>query len=116
MTLSSSTNSNIPTAVNSVLARLRRSIRLYVAAEGVAMVVACLGGLFWMGLLIDWGLEPGVGLRVLGWMVAVVVLLLVTYRYLLQRLMTPLPNTSLALLLERSDPQLADHVATAVSL
>lgn len=69
-----------------------------------------------MGLLIDWGLEPGVGLRVLGWMVAVVVLLLVTYRYLLQRLMTPLANTSLALLLERSDPQLADHVATAVSL
>ena len=80
------------------------------------MVVACLGGLFWMGLLIDWGLEPGVGFRVLGWMVAVVVLLLVIYRYLLQRLMAPLPNTSLALLLERSDPQLADHVATAVSM
>ena len=114
--LSSSTNIKIPTAVGAVLARLRRSIRLYVAAEGVAAVVVCLGCLFWIGLLVDWGLEPGVDFRLLGWIVAVAVLLLVTYRYLLRRLVAPLSNTSLALLLERSDPRLADHVATAVSL
>jgi hypothetical protein len=114
--LSSSTNIKIPAAVSAVLARLRRSIRLYVAAEGVAAVVICLGFLFWIGLLVDWGLEPSVDLRVLGWIVAIAVLLLVTYRYLLRRLVAPLSNTSLALLLERSDPRLADHVATAVSL
>jgi hypothetical protein len=114
--LPSSTNIKIPAAVSAVLARLRRSIRLYVAAEGVAAVVVCLGCLFWIGLLVDWGLEPGVDFRVLGWIVAIAVLGLVTYRYLLRRLVAPLSNTSLALLLERSDPRLADHVATAVSL
>lgn len=106
----------IPHEVRDLLTRLRTKIRLYVGIEGLAVVVATLGLLFWGGLLFDWLLEPSVGWRVAIWSVAAIGLVVIAQRWLWQRLTVPLSDQSLALLLERHDPGVADHLATAVTL
>jgi hypothetical protein len=103
-------------ALESILARLRRRIRAYVWADGVAAVVVLLGAAFWVSLAFDWLFEPPRALRVALLVAAAGGLLYVAYRYLAARLVVRLRNRNMALLLERKFRQFHDSLLTAVEL
>ncbi|MCC9601725.1 polyketide synthase [Stieleria sp. JC731] len=108
--------------VQSLLDSLRRRIRRYVVWDSLLAMTAIVLIAFWVGLLIDYLpvtlggdemprsarsiLLAGVGLTVL----------LVMTRMLLSRLMRPLPDDSLALLVERHHKSLRGRLITAVQL
>ncbi len=112
--------SELPPEAVAVLDRLRSRIRRYVLLEGLALVVAVMGTLFWGSFLIDWVyfqlsrlelprwfratiLVGGIGLLAFG-LVAWVAL----------RLLRSLRARALALILERRFPELDDRLITAV--
>ncbi|MFO0897119.1 MAG: hypothetical protein U0836_06770 [Pirellulales bacterium] len=99
-----------------LLARLRAAIRRYVLVQGLARAVVWLGLMFWLSLAVDWFFEPPVGLRAAVLAIAGLGLAAVLYRDVLRRLIAPLADTSLALVLERRFPQLGGSLATAVEL
>lgn len=108
--------STLPNEVRAVLRAVRQRVRSYVWVEGLAVLVILLGALFWIGLWLDWALEPSVAVRGVVFALVGIALTVAAYRVLVRRLVRPLSDYNLALLLERHDPQLGDHVATAVSL
>jgi hypothetical protein len=103
-------------AVRSTLAAVRRRIRAYVWAEGLAMLVALVGLAFWLGMAWDWMFEPLPATRRIGLIVVGCLALYVIYRYLLRRVFVPISDTSAAMLLERRFPNLQDHLLTAVDV
>jgi hypothetical protein len=103
-----------PRPIRRKVALLRTAVRLYVVVEGLAALAVVLGAAFWLALGVDWLLEPRPAFRVAMGLAAGVVLALVAWRYLLRRAFAPLPSSSLALLVERSHPQLAEGFVTTV--
>jgi hypothetical protein len=103
-------------ALESILARLRRRIRAYVWADGVAAVLVLLAAAFWVSLAFDWLFEPPRALRVVLLVALGGGLLYVVYRYLAARLVVRLRNRNMALLLERRFRQFHDSLLTAVEL
>ena len=104
----------LPKRVNRKMRMLRWLVRLYVGLEGLAAVALVLGLAFWVGLALDWTFEPSRGWRIL---VSLGVMLATSYvalRYLFSRAAARLPNTSLALLLERNYPELQESLVTTV--
>jgi len=93
---------------------LRWLVRLYVGVEGLASVALVLGIAFWAGLWIDWAFEPSPQLRILLWAAVLLATCYVAVRYLFSRAIARLPNTSLALLLERNYPELKESLVTTV--
>src|SRR5215207_8504044 len=57
----------VPRPVAQKVSRLRRLVRLYSLAEGLAAVAIVVGLGFWLGLTIDWMFEPQPALRVALW-------------------------------------------------
>lgn len=104
----------LPSAIRGVLASVRRRIRAYVWGEGLAIVIATIGLMFWVGLAADWLFEPSVKTRQMAIAAAMVVLLVVAYRYLLRRAFVPISDATAALLLERRFPKLNEQLVTAV--
>ena len=51
-------NLSLAPAIESLLARLRRRIRAYVWADGLASIIVLLGATFWISLAFDWLFEP----------------------------------------------------------
>jgi hypothetical protein len=109
------------------LQRLRGTIRLYVSAEGAAVLALYLALWFWIGLLLDYGLFKLVGVdwvQALPWEFRALVLcglvaglLAVVAVKVLLRLLREFRDTALALVLERRFPrQLGDRLITAVEL
>src|SRR5690606_12833914 len=82
--------------------------------EGVAAICVVLGVAFWLGLATDWLLEPSPAIRLLLWGAVVVAVAIALWRYVGTRLRVPLPDDSLALLMERKYPQLRDGLVTTV--
>ncbi|MEX0979277.1 MAG: hypothetical protein WDZ48_10515, partial [Pirellulales bacterium] len=103
-------------AIESILARLRRRIRAYVWADGVAAVLVVLGAAFWISLALDWLFEPPRPLRAALLVAFGAALLYVVFRYLVARLVVRLHNRNMALLLERRFRQFHDSLLTAVEL
>jgi hypothetical protein len=103
-------------ALESILARLRRRIRAYVWADGLAAVAVLLGAAFWASLAFDWLFEPPRPLRIVLLVALGGGLLGVVYRYLAARLVVRLRNRNMALLLERKFRQFHDSLLTAVEL
>ncbi|QDV82330.1 polyketide synthase [Planctomycetes bacterium TBK1r] len=108
--------------LQSLLQSLRGRIRRYVVWDSVLAIIAVVLVAFWIGLLIDYvpvtlgGAEMprsarGILLAAVGFAVFVIVV-----RMLIDRLSRPLPDDSLALLVERHHPQLAGRLVTAVQL
>ncbi len=108
--------------LQSLLQSLRGRIRRYVVWDSVLAIIAVVLVAFWIGLLIDdvpvtlGGTEMprsarGILLAAVGFAVFVIVV-----RMLIDRLSRPLPDDSLALLVERHHPQLAGRLVTAVQL
>jgi hypothetical protein len=103
-------------ALESLLARLRRRIRSYIWADGLAMVLVVLAGAFWISLAIDWLFEPPRLLRIAGQVAVVGALAYVIFRFLLERLLVRLSNRNMALLVERRFGAFRDSLLTAVEL
>src|SRR5947207_1672604 len=96
--------SDLPIAVQAALDSVRRRIRVYVLLEGMAIVVAVIGVMFWLGLALDWYFEASADTRRIAIVAAACITSYVCYRYLLRRLIVPISDTSLAILLERRFP------------
>ncbi len=103
-------------SIRTALGALRRRIRSYVWIQGLALVVAMAGAVFWASLAIDWFLEPSVVLRRLLLGAAVFSVAAVAYRVIGRRALVPLPDRSMAILLERRFPEFDSSLLTAVQL
>ncbi|REK09429.1 MAG: hypothetical protein DWQ37_18500 [Planctomycetota bacterium] len=102
--------------LEAVLGRLRRRVRAYLLADGVAAVLVLLGAAFWLSLAFDWVFEPPRPLRAVLLVVVAAALIYVTYRYLIARLAVRLRNRNMAVLLERRFGEFRDSLLTAVEL
>ncbi|NBP87180.1 MAG: hypothetical protein EBU59_01445 [Planctomycetia bacterium] len=98
------------------LDRVRQRARRWIWVETAAQFGLVTALWFWATLLLDWLIEPPPGIRLLAALVLVVWLLgLVSFR-LVSRLRTRLRDEPLALLVERTHPEMADSLSTAVEL
>lgn len=104
----------IPRPVTSKVRRLRWLVRWYVALEALATAAIVLGGAFWLALGVDWLLEPAPVVRVVMWAVVILAVAWVVVRYFFLRSFAHLPDSSLALLVERNYPQLKESLVTTV--
>jgi hypothetical protein len=108
--------------VTTLLARLRRRIRLYVWAEGIALALWWLGATFWIGLAIDYlpvlmgASEMPRAPRLVLLLTIAAILAYVLYRWVFQRAFARLSDPSMAVLLERRFRQFHDGLVTAVEL
>ncbi|MBN2579681.1 MAG: hypothetical protein JXB10_11885 [Pirellulales bacterium] len=103
-------------AITTRLTSLRRRIRQYVWAEGIALAVTWLGAAFWLSLAADWFFEPSVPVRLLMLAALFGVLAAIIVKRLGRRAFVRLAEGNLAMLLERRFPQLDDSLLTAVVL
>lgn len=114
--------SDLRPELQSVLTQLRGRIRRYVFLEGVALILAVLGGLFWLSLAVDHAWFQISRLELPRWFRAgfdVVVVGLVAFLLLSWiglRLLRSYRTKALALVLERRFPELDDRLVTAVEL
>ncbi|MCO8125350.1 polyketide synthase [Stieleria sp. TO1_6] len=108
--------------LQTLLQSLRERVRRYVVLDSALALIALILAAFWLGLLVDYvpvllggsempRLARGILLVVVGaavvWIIA---------RMLIARLQRPLPDDSLALLIERHYPRLGGRLITAVEL
>ncbi|NUQ61039.1 MAG: hypothetical protein HUU20_01025 [Pirellulales bacterium] len=103
-------------AIRSALASLRRRIRRYVWAEGLAAAVAWLGLAFWISLAIDWFFEPPPAVRGIVLAAALLVFAGVLFKLVVRRAFVRLSDRNMAMLLERRFPQFHESLLTAVEL
>ncbi len=112
--------SGLPPEAAAVLNRLRSRIRQYVFLEGLALVIALLGTLFWGSFLIDWCYFSLSRLELPRWFRATVLvagigsLAFGLVAWVALRLLRSLRAKALALVLERRFPELDDRLITAV--
>ncbi len=103
-------------AVKTLLGTMRRRVRRYVWAEGLADSLAWLGGAFWITLGIDWFFEPPVLVRVLIFSAVAGVVSAILARQIVRRAFVRLTDGNMATVLERRFPQLNDSLLTSVTL
>lgn len=108
--------SRLDPPIESLLARLRRRIRAYLWADGVACVVIYLATAFWASLAFDWVFEPPGALRVMLLAGIGLGLAYVVYRGLLSRIFVRMSNRHLALVIERRYRDFRDSLVTVVEL
>jgi hypothetical protein len=103
-----------------ILDRLRSRIRQYVLFEGVALVIALFGALFWGSFLVDLcyfrlsRLELPVWFRATVLIAGIGLLAFGVVSWIALRLLRSLRSRALALVLERRFPELDDRLITAV--
>lgn len=102
--------------IRAVLAALRLRIRCYIWTQGVASVVALVGVVFWLSLAVDWFFEPPVLARKFLLASALFAIAVTVYRAIGRRAFAPLPDHSMAILLERRFSDFDDSLLTAVEL
>lgn len=103
-------------AVKTLLGDLRRRVRQYVWAEGLANSLAWLGTAFWITLAMDWFFEPPAAIRVLIFCAVTGVLAAILVRRIGLRAFVRLTDGNMATVLERRYAQLDDSLLTAVVL
>ncbi|HBJ38108.1 MAG TPA: polyketide synthase [Planctomycetaceae bacterium] len=105
-----------------LLTSLRGRVRRYIVADSLLAVVAFIFAAFWIGLAIDFipvrlgGTEMPRSARTVLLVAVGISLLVMTLRLLVGRLQRPLPDDSLALLIERHHPEIGGRLVTAVQL
>lgn len=105
-----------------LLSSLRGRVRRYIVADSLLALLALVLSAFWIGLLVDFlpvrlgGTEMPRSARTALLVVVGAALLVLTARLLIGRLRRPLPDDSLALLVERHHPELGGRLVTAVQL
>ena len=98
------------------LQRVRKRARRWILLEAFSSIGFSIAAWFWLTLLLDWLIEPPPEVRILaaGTLCAWVAFVLVNKLFL--RLRTPLHDEQLALLIERTHPELQDSLSTAIEL
>ena len=102
--------------LRSLLASLRRQTRRWVWVESLGWAAVAIAAIFWTTLALDWSIEPPGWVR-LGMLAAgggLLVWLGITK--LVGRLLTPLPDAALAVVVERAHPACRDSLSTAIEL
>jgi hypothetical protein len=103
-------------ALTTVLATIRRQTRRWVWIESLAWVGLLGAGFFWSTLLLDHAIEPPAWVRAVAAGLGGLGILWILATKLVGRLLTPLPDETLALVLERCLPGFRDSLATAIGL
>ena len=117
-----SSQQHLDPGLNSLLQTLRSRIRRYIVCDSLLAVVALVLSAFWIGLALDYlpvqlgGTEMPRLARTLLLGAVAVGLIAVLIKMLAGRLHRPLPDDSLALLVERHHPSLGGRLVTAVQL
>ncbi len=113
-------NNSIPQSIYSLLAKLRRKVRGYVVIEAAALLIVWLVVTFWCALVVDY-LPVTFGLDELSQVARTVVLttilvsaIWILWHFLLRRIFVSLPDSSMALLLERTFPEFNECLITTV--
>ena len=104
----------IPKTITRKVQWLRWLVRGYVALEGIAAVAITAGLAFWIALFLDWSFEPNAAIRVVMWGVAILAIGYVAWRQFFSRVFARLSDTNMALLLERSFPQINESLVTTM--
>ena len=102
--------------LRALLASLRRQTRRWVWVESLGWAAVASAAIFWTTLALDWSIEPPGWVR-LGMLAAgggLLVWLGITK--LVGRLLTPLPDATLAVVVERAHPACRDSLSTAIEL
>lgn len=105
-----------------LLSGLRRRVRRYVLCDGLLAVMACILAGFWLGLALDYlpvlagGTEMPRSARLVWMLVVLGLLIYLLVQLILRRLRRPMPDESLALLLERQHANLEGRLLTTVQL
>ena len=105
-----------------LLTSLRGRVRRYIVADSLLAVAAFIFAAFWIGLAIDFipvrlgGTEMPRSARTVLLVAVGIALVVMIWRLLVGRLQRPLPDDSLALLVERHHPEIGGRLVTAVQL
>lgn len=105
-----------------LLTSLRGRVRRYIVVDSLLAVAALIFAAFWIGLAIDFvpvrlgGTEMPRSARAVLLVAVGVALIAMVWRLLVGRLQRPLPDDSLALLVERHHPEIGGRLVTAVQL
>ncbi|MEL6110372.1 MAG: polyketide synthase, partial [Planctomycetota bacterium] len=108
--------------LQSLLSSLRQRVRRYVVLDSLLAIAVVLLAAFWVGLAVDYGpvllggSEMPRSARALLLIAVGVVVCILLATLLIARLVRPLPDDSLALLVERVHPKLGGRLITAVQL
>ena len=100
--------------VNRKVSRLRRLIRLYIVLETMSALILMLGLCYWFALVIDWSFEPSPIWRILQWAGVIGGAGYILVHFLFSRLLHPLTDANLAMLLERNFPAFNEGLITSV--
>lgn len=98
------------------LGAVRRRAHAWIWVESLAWLGLAVAAAFWITLLFDWWVEPPGWVRAAALAVAACGAVWIIAVKLVGRLAAPLPDASLALLVERHDPRFQDSLSTAISL
>lgn len=108
--------------LQTLLGRLRRRVRRYVVWDSVLAMTLLTLATFWLAFAVDYlpvrigGEEMPRSARAVVLLIWLVGMLVIGWRWLVGRLRKPLPDDSLALLIERHHPELGGRLVTAVQL
>ena len=107
---------NLPSAIASRLSRLRLLIRVYILLQGLAALLGVMAVGFWFTLIVDWIAEPTPIVRAVLLVVLGMLAMTVLYRVVVSRLIVPLSDRNMAVLLERQHRKFGDRLLTVVEL
>lgn len=106
--------------IKSTFALLRSKIRQYILLEGIALLIACIGGLFWLTFGLDYlwfelnRFELPKEVRQVLVFGSLIVIAIVALRSIGQRMLIPFRDRSVAMLMEQKFPTLSDRLITTV--
>ncbi|MEC8337618.1 MAG: hypothetical protein VXZ84_05700 [Planctomycetota bacterium] len=98
------------------ISQLRRRIRGHILIQSLAILCTMLAVGFWCSFALDWLWEPTIKIRIALLSIFIPIELWVVWRFSLSRLGVPLPDSSMALLLERNYPVLQERLLTIIQL
>ena len=120
--MSIATNPNLDPQLATLLGSLRQRVKRYVVWDSLLAIGVVALAAFWIGLALDY-LPVMLGGTEMPWLARAILLLIVSVliagivsKLLIGRLKRPLPDDSLALLVERHHPKLGGRLITAVQL
>ena len=106
--------------IRTTFALLKSKIRQYILLEGIALVIACAGAIFWLmfGLDVVWfkvnRFELPREVRQVLLFGSLIMLAIVALRVIFQRMFIPFRDRSVAMLMEQKFPRLSDRLITTV--
>ena len=98
------------------LKRIRKRARRLILIEAISLIGLSIAAWFWSTLLLDWLIEPPPVVRLLATGTLCFWVSTIVLNRLIRRLRAPLRDEQLALLVERTHPELQDSLSTAVEL